>query len=108
MIHDTLQIKSKTLTTRLVFPPMATHSSAKGHISADLINHYTAIAKNPLVGTIITEHAYVDPTGKVDDKHLHRMNKSSDNREPTHPYSYSSDMPSFLTLCRFHCKKIHI
>ena len=53
MIHATLQIKNKTLTTRLVFPPMATHSSAKGHISADLINHYTAIAKNPLVGTII-------------------------------------------------------
>ena len=70
MIHDTLQIKNKTLTTRLVFPPMATHSSAKGHISADLINHYTAIAKNPLVGTIITEHAYVDPTGKVDDKQV--------------------------------------
>lgn len=49
---------------------MATHGSESGVPGERVTEHYVAIAKNPLVGLVITEHAYVDVQGKADPRQV--------------------------------------
>lgn len=44
---------------------MASGSAKDGQSSEKTIAHYKAIAKNPLVGLIITEFSYIDVQGKA-------------------------------------------
>lgn len=66
MIEKPFILAGKKLSTRLVFPPLATESSDGGKPNEEITQHYCAIAANPNVGMIITEHSYVDPQGKAD------------------------------------------
>ena len=66
MIEKPFILAGKKLSTRLVFPPLATESSDGGKPNEKITQHYCAIAANPNVGMIITEHSYVDPQGKAD------------------------------------------
>ena len=65
-IKEPLIQKRIRLEHRLVFPPMATRSSDDGIPRADTVEHYVKIAKNPLIGLMITEHSYITPQGKAD------------------------------------------
>lgn len=56
--------------TRLVFPPMASQTSVQGVPGPDTLDHYRAIAENPLVGLLITEHSYIARQGKADPDQL--------------------------------------
>lgn len=56
--------------TRLVFPPMATQSSERGVPGPETLGHYRAIARNPLVGLLITEHSYIARQGKADPEQM--------------------------------------
>ena len=64
-IQEKLELKHITLATRLVCPPMATHSSGAedGAPTEKLLRHYEAIARNPLVGLLELEHAYIAKSG---------------------------------------------
>lgn len=66
MYQTKILIGSKETNTRIVFPPMATQGSIDGLPSEELMKHYETIAKNPNVGMIIIEHAFVDESGKAD------------------------------------------
>lgn len=65
-ITEALDLGKIHLKSRIVFPPMATHTSEGGIISEKTLTHYEKIVKNPLVGLLITEHSYIDPVGKAD------------------------------------------
>ncbi|MCH4071809.1 hypothetical protein [Pseudoramibacter sp.] len=54
------------LKTRIAVPPMATQSTEGGLPGARTTAHYKAFAENPNVGLVITEHSYVDQSGKAD------------------------------------------
>lgn len=64
-ITDKLESGRINLVHRIVFPPMATESSADGLPTAKTIEHYRRIAENPYVGLIITEHSYISLQGKA-------------------------------------------
>lgn len=65
-IKEPLIQKRIHLEHRLVFPPMATRTSDDGIPRAETVRHYEEIAKNPLLGLMITEHSYVALQGKAD------------------------------------------
>lgn len=56
--------------TRLVFPPMASQTSVQGVPGPETLAHYRALAANPLVGLLITEHSYIARQGKADPDQL--------------------------------------
>lgn len=66
MIEQKINLGHHEAPTRIVFPPMATGAAIKGVPGENTVQHYKRIARNPKVGTIIVEHAFVDPTGKAD------------------------------------------
>lgn len=72
--HGNIHVKS-----RIVFPPMATQSSDSGVPTDKTIQHYIAIAQNPLVGLIITEHSYIDQQGRAS---LNQLSFASDEVIP--------------------------
>lgn len=65
-----LQEGNLQLQTRLVFPPMASHSADRGLPTAKTLEHYQRFAANPAIGLIIGEHSYVDVQGMADRKQL--------------------------------------
>lgn len=75
MLKEKLTTRNMTLSSRLVLPPMATQKSDGGNITNELIDYYAGFARNPLLGLIITEHAYIDAQGKADP---HQVSFASD------------------------------
>lgn len=69
-ITDQIDRGNIHLKSRIVFPPMASSSAKDGQPSEKTIAHYEAIAKNPLVGLMITEYSYIDVQGKAALKQL--------------------------------------
>lgn len=63
------------LSSRIVFPPMATRSAEGGLPGPGTVDHYVRIAQNPLVSLIITEHSFVAESGKTDP---HQLSFASD------------------------------
>lgn len=66
LIQKPIEKGNINLKSRIVFPPMATHSSESGVPGEKTAAHYLEIAKNPLVSLIVTEHSFVDAQGKAD------------------------------------------
>ncbi|MGN0194760.1 MAG: NADH:flavin oxidoreductase [Pseudoramibacter sp.] len=65
-LHTPLDSGLIHLKTRIAVPPMATQSTERGLPGARTTAYYKAFAENPNVGLVITEHSYVDPSGKAD------------------------------------------
>lgn len=61
-----IEIKNTTLPTPIVMPPMATGKSTPGgQITEDLLSYYAQRAANEHVSLIITEHSFVEISGKA-------------------------------------------
>lgn len=70
------------LKSRIVFPPMATQTSEHGLPGERTTRHYEQIAKNPLVGLIVTEYAYISRQGQAGD--ADQISMASDDVIPYH------------------------
>lgn len=64
-VDEPIRVGEVELSGRIVFPPMATEGSRDGRPSQALVEHYREIAANPHVALVVTEHAYVHPSGKA-------------------------------------------
>lgn len=65
-----LDVKKVHLKNRIVLPPMATEKATEnGMVTPELIAHYRHYAETG-VGLIITEHAYIEPGGKLSKRQL--------------------------------------
>lgn len=54
------------LKSRLVFPPIGTHSACDdGTVSEKTLEHYTNICSASCIGLAVVEHCYVDISGKA-------------------------------------------
>ncbi len=62
IFRSPLQVGSLRLANRMVMPPMATEKSSDGSVTDSLCRYYGY--RTGTVGLIITEHAYVHPSGK--------------------------------------------
>ena len=61
-----VRIGSLELNSRIVMPPMATYYARDNStVTDELLDYYNARAKNPHIGLIITEHAYIEPAGRA-------------------------------------------
>ncbi|MBQ7585445.1 MAG: NADH:flavin oxidoreductase [Desulfovibrionaceae bacterium] len=69
LLATPLKLKNLTLKNRIVMPPMATHSSKDGSLPKELIAYYSARSEAG-TGLIITEHSYIDVTGRADPNQL--------------------------------------
>lgn len=65
LLAQPITVKHLTITNRIVMPPMATHMSQDGRVSPELCAYYLARAEAG-TGLIITEHAYIDVSGRAD------------------------------------------
>lgn len=63
LIHTPLRNGRIRLNTRIVFPPMATHTAENGLPGEKTIQHYQRIARNTNLGLLIVEHCYIAPDG---------------------------------------------
>lgn len=65
-----LVIRNKEVKNRVVLPPMATSlATPEGEVTPEILEHYQQYADGE-VGTVIVEHAYVRPDGRVRDDQL--------------------------------------
>ena len=66
MLKDTFSNDRLSLKSRLVFPPIGTHSAkANGEVSDKTIEHYRSICSGSDIGLAVVEHCYVDISGKA-------------------------------------------
>lgn len=66
LVAEHIRIGGVELAGRIAFPSMATGaSSPDGKVTQALIDHYVEVAANPNLALVITEHAYVHPSGKA-------------------------------------------
>ena len=65
MLEKSIKIGKLEIPHRLVMPPMATRKSQDGLVSEELIEYYARRSENPHLGLIITEHSYVDYSGRA-------------------------------------------
>ncbi len=66
---DPINIGTLKLRNRIVMPPMATNKATiEGEVTEDHIKHYSERARD--IGLIITEHSYVDPSGRLQQRQL--------------------------------------
>lgn len=65
-----ITINHLTLPNRLVMPPMATHKSPDGSITDAHIEYYRERTAGDSVGLLITEHSYIDVSGRADPKQI--------------------------------------
>ncbi len=68
-LFSPLRIRNQTLPNRLVLPPMATSRGEDGAPAAYHLGHYGKLARAGS-GTIIVEHTYVLPNGRLNDLQL--------------------------------------
>ncbi len=69
-LFSSVQISGLAFANRLVMPPMATNNATcSGEVTEDILEHYQKRAAAE-VGTIIVEHTYVRPDGRVNDRQL--------------------------------------
>jgi NADPH2 dehydrogenase len=69
-LNEPVRIARLELKNRLVMPPMATHRSTDGTVNDAHIAYYRARAGKHAPGLIITEHNYIDLSGRADPKQL--------------------------------------
>ncbi|MGF0039580.1 NADH:flavin oxidoreductase [Peptoniphilaceae bacterium SGI.131] len=62
---EEIKIGNLSLRSRIVLPPIASYKSKGGMVDQNIIEYYKNFAKNSGIGLIITEHAYIDISGKV-------------------------------------------
>ena len=65
MLKQSLKIKNMELKNRLVMPPMASEHSSDGEVTQELLDYYDEKTKGGYIGLVITEHAYIHPSGKA-------------------------------------------
>ena len=70
MIYDSLSVGSLTLKNRLVMPPMQTDRSARGHVTAAMVDYYRDRALYSQPGLIVTEHCCISESGRADSMQL--------------------------------------
>lgn len=63
LLKQPLNIKSITLSNRIVMPPMATSKTEDGKVTNELIDYYDEKSKGGNIGLIIIEHQYVSRDG---------------------------------------------
>ena len=64
-LKESITINGLELKNRLVMPPMATQKAVDGKVTDELVAYYNEKSKGGHIGLIITEHAYVNKTGKA-------------------------------------------
>ena len=79
MLYDPLKIGTEETSTRLVLPPMASHTSQQGEVNGKTVAHYLKFAANPALGMLFTEHSYITPGGKA---HPSQLSFASDEMVP--------------------------
>ena len=97
---EELELHGKALGSRIVFPAMATASCRDGLPGEGTALHYRAVASNPLVGMMVTEHTYVSAQGKADP---HQMSFATDDVVPAQRRLVSAireESPSLLALAQ--------
>lgn len=66
MLLDKFSIGKLELKSRLVFPPIGTHSACDdGAVSQKTLEHYKRICSGSHIGLAVVEHCYVDISGKA-------------------------------------------
>lgn len=66
MLLDGYSCGKLELKSRLVFPPIGTHSACDdGSVSQKTLEHYTKICSGSHIGLAVVEHCYVDISGKA-------------------------------------------
>ena len=71
LLSQPLDIRGLRLPNRIVMPAMASRrSTVDGRVTDDLCTYYQRRAKSGGIGLIITEHAFVHPQGRLEDKQL--------------------------------------
>lgn len=78
-LKDSIKVNQLQLSNRLVMPPMATRTSPDGSVTEGVIDYYVARTTGESVGLLITEHSYITPEGRADDK---QMGLDSDDKIP--------------------------
>ncbi len=63
-IKESIHVGTLPLNNRFVMPPMATHQSADGEVTDQLVEYYAQRAGK--IGLIIMEHSYVSIEGRAD------------------------------------------
>jgi len=70
-ISEKLFINNVELSGRLILPPMATKlADARGHVTAEMLEYYSQRAEHGHFSMIITEHCYVDLSGRAHQNQL--------------------------------------
>ncbi len=66
-----LNVRSMTLSNRLVMPPMATAKAGPdGKVSQALLDYYAEKSRGNYISLIIIEHSFITPEGKASDNQL--------------------------------------
>lgn len=68
--QEHVKINQLELANRLVMPPMATHKSTDGKINEAHIDYYRERTAGNSVGLLITEHSFIDATGRADARQI--------------------------------------
>lgn len=64
-VLEGIDINGLQLKNRIVMPPIATGQSPDGLVNEEIIDYYADFAKEAGLGLIITEHTYVNKSGKA-------------------------------------------
>lgn len=68
---DQIRIGDLSIRSRIVMPPMGTYKcDSDGFVTDAILSYYSQRAKNPHVGLIITEHAFIDKRGKAREQQM--------------------------------------
>lgn len=79
-LTDKMKIGNIDINGRIIMPPIATYMcDSEGFVTEEVIAYYKERAKNPHVGVIITEHAYIDKRGKAK---VNQMSIAEDDKIP--------------------------
>ncbi len=69
-LFSALSLKGVSFENRVVMPPMATNMATEdGQVTEQILKHYEERAASR-VGTIIVEHSYMRPDGRVNDRQM--------------------------------------
>ncbi|MDO4518016.1 MAG: NADH:flavin oxidoreductase, partial [Bacillota bacterium] len=79
-LTDQMNIGKLEINGRIIMPPMATYKcDVDGSVTDEVIDYYRERARNPHVGLIVMEHAFIDPRGKAKDR---QMSIADDDKIP--------------------------
>ena len=77
-MFEKLEAKNMSFKNRIIMPPMATaKADDKGHVSQYILDYYDEKTRGGMFSTVIVEHNFVDPLGKVSHNQMSIADDSS-------------------------------